>query len=67
MALPTEAEVRAELVNSENNKIQLMKQYSDRMAQLLKENGGSVSDIPVGTDHEYWQVQAKLNLLNKMK
>ena len=60
-------EVLADLERANGNKSKLMQQYSDRQQQIVKQHGGSVSDVPVNNpDHEYYQLQTKMQILGKM-
>ena len=61
-----EAQVRAELAVLKGDKAKLSQQYADRMNEVLRSYGGSISDLPIDSSNEYYQIQAKLSILNRL-
>lgn len=65
--MSVEDDIRQELRENNNDKAALMQKISDRQKQIILDYGGSVSDVPVDSNHEYWANNRKLNLLNNLK
>jgi hypothetical protein len=61
-----ENELIEEMKKNGLNKQQQMQKWGERQGELIKLNGGSVSDIPVDPTHEYHILDSKIKALNKL-
>lgn len=61
----SEQQVLADL-KAAGSKQKLMQQYSDEMTAIVKLNGGNISDVPADKNHPYYQLQHKLQILNRL-
>jgi len=61
------SDVMRDLAAYDGDRSKLMEFYSQEMENIQRAYGGSPSDIPANSDHEYHDLKKKLNLLNSLK
>lgn len=59
-----EAEVKIDLEAMKGDKSKLMQQYSEEQRKIIDSIGGNISDIPIDTEHPYYQLQKKIQALH---
>lgn len=59
-------EVLKDLEEVKGNKSALMQKYSEKQQTIINRFGGNFSDVPVDKDNEYYKLQEKINILNRM-
>lgn len=67
MAMPNMRDVQIDLAAEGGDRAKLMQKYSDEQAAIVKQYGGSQSDIPVNNpEHEYYKLQTKIMILGRL-